>query len=172
MSLFYVEYDSATGDVLNDGMIPDVKPLPTAPSGHGILAVTEAQWGSVTGNLRFDGGPPRWKVVAGALQAKTDTRPILRCTPSTVEVQVGDAAPSVVAEAINPANGNRMTGVNQTTKVQVTISGTPKRVNLPLSAGTRTFQVPTGTARTIQVFPTADYQLEAPIVFEVLDSVF
>ncbi len=111
------------------------------------------------------GGVPRWRIVGGKLQEQEDPRPMLRFTPTLVELEVGDAPVAVTVELVRQ-DGTVRTGVTAARRVQ--LAG--RRVKISIVNGVGALNVPTKTARSFVIRDNADFLVDAPLTIEVDDT--
>lgn len=163
---FAARVDTATREVRGHWAGPGPS-IPASTAEVECREVTEAEHKQIATALRWPQGPPRWRVTnGGQVQEIPDPRPIVRFTPTQIELDVGDPPGQVLMEVVD-SNGNVRTNVNVTRRVPLTQN---KRIRLTFVNGATTVTVPTGAPRRFVIDNNEHFQVVAPLFVEVDDT--
>ena len=167
MSRYGLRVDTATREVVGHWVGGNAGELPASTPEKEFREVSLPVFQQCAQALRHRGGGPRWRMTPGGqVQEITDSRPIVRFTPDTVELTVGDPPGQVLMEVVDE-NGNVRTNVNTTRRVRLTEQ---KSIRLTFVNGATTVNVPTNAPRTFVVGDNAQFRVVAPLTVEVDDN--
>lgn len=130
-----------------------------------IRACSLDQYEQVSAGLRHQAGDLRWTFDGTTVTEVPDARPILRFTPNTVEVDVGDPSPNVLIEVVDE-NGNLRPSVNGERRIPVG----ERRFRVVFTAGSTTIAIPTTRARHVEITTNKVIRVVAPLIVDIDDN--
>jgi len=158
MAKFAVTIDKATREIrgLWRGKGPAI-PAPDPSLDYEMEEVTEQEHVEIsTKGITFGGGSEdhRWKHISGVIQEQNDPRPLVRFTPTQVELDIGDPPGQVQIDLLDFPNfsGGRVMNLPDGRKIRITFA-----------SGTALVNVPTGRAFHMWLGDTAQFTVEAPL---------
>jgi len=146
-------------------------PIADPAADHYIVEVTEAQHGDMRKqHLLFKNSSTHaYKIVAGLPVKQTDTRRVVRFTPNTLELEVGDAEPNVTIEVLKVDLSGVDTTINNTFTVQLK-ADEQKFIKITVVSGVATVPVKTTKAMITGINSNENFIVEQPLAIKVVGN--